>query len=208
MPCEVRKPSSPCRTPLLCTTILHCNPFALLPFHPIQRLFFQSLAHSSQKHRGYTPLSNRGPEMTHSLALTKDRSRCSYRTPAGRRCRQSAQNATLSTCRKHADPHFRARVVTNFHSTLTRDSEEFTTARGIHSSLSELYRLLAEDRISTRRASVLAYITQLLLRTLPLAIAEANLTTDKTPPIVDFGDLPRPDRSGVPQPPSDSPNPQ
>lgn len=50
---------------------------------------------------------------------------------------------------------------------LTRQSDDFQTAAGIHRSLSELYRNLAQNRIFPRRAAVLAYISNLMLRTLP-----------------------------------------
>ena len=47
------------------------------------------------------------------------------------------------------------------------DAARFQNAQGINHSLRALYALLAQDRISPRRAAVLAYITSLLLRTLP-----------------------------------------
>jgi hypothetical protein len=50
---------------------------------------------------------------------------------------------------------------------LTRDAEDFQNAQGINNSLGSLYYLLSEGIISPRRASVLAYISSLLLRTLP-----------------------------------------
>jgi hypothetical protein len=46
-------------------------------------------------------------------------------------------------------------------------SQNFQTAQGVNFALANIYRLLAANRISPRRASVLAYINSLLLRTLP-----------------------------------------
>jgi hypothetical protein len=50
---------------------------------------------------------------------------------------------------------------------LTEKACRFQNAQGINHSLGALYTLLAQGRISARRASVLAYISNLLLRTLP-----------------------------------------
>jgi len=50
---------------------------------------------------------------------------------------------------------------------LSRLSERFKTAQGINYSLMNLYQLLAQNRISPRRAAILSYISSLLLRTLP-----------------------------------------
>jgi hypothetical protein len=47
---------------------------------------------------------------------------------------------------------------------LTRDADAFCSPEGIRHSLSELYVLLAQNRISTRRASVLAFIGSLMIR--------------------------------------------
>jgi len=49
----------------------------------------------------------------------------------------------------------------------TEQASRFQNAQGINYSLGALYSLLAQGRISPRRASVLAYISSLLLRTLP-----------------------------------------
>jgi hypothetical protein len=54
----------------------------------------------------------------------------------------------------------------NLERTLTEDACEFQNAQDINHSLGALYTLLAQGRISPRRASVLAYISNLLLRSL------------------------------------------
>src|SRR5882672_7893032 len=51
--------------------------------------------------------------------------------------------------------------------TLFENRRDFQTAQGVNNSLRSLYWLAAQNRISTRRASVLAYIGSLILRTLP-----------------------------------------
>lgn len=55
----------------------------------------------------------------------------------------------------------------NFADLLAGHAEDFQTPEGINHSLAALYKLLASDHISTRRATGLAYIASLLLRTLP-----------------------------------------
>jgi hypothetical protein len=59
-------------------------------------------------------------------------------------------------------------------STLTANLDDFTSAAQINDFLSRLLLLLAQDKISTRRAAVLAYITNQLLRTLPAIAKEEN----------------------------------
>jgi len=67
---------------------------------------------------------------------------------------------------------------------------------GIHNSISELYKLLAADLISARRrAAVLAYIANLLLRTIPIVHSELDPDSSKDSVRIDFGDLPRPKRN-------------
>ena len=55
----------------------------------------------------------------------------------------------------------------------------FQTAQGVNFSLMNLYQLLAQNRISPRRAAILAYISSLLLRTLP------QIDADKAAGIID-----------------------
>ncbi len=64
------------------------------------------------------------------------------------------------------------------------------TAQGINYSLRSLYWLAGKNRVSSRRAKVLAYICGLLLRTLPVMAEErrAGITYIPNPP---EPDLPR-----------------
>jgi hypothetical protein len=90
-------------------------------------------------------------------------SRCQHRTAAGRQCRSLAADPCSGLCPHHAAPTRAA----NFREALTRNAFDFQRAQGVNNSLGVLYGLLAEGHISPRRASVLAYISSLLLRTLP-----------------------------------------
>jgi hypothetical protein len=66
---------------------------------------------------------------------------------------------------------------------LSRNFQYFQTAQGINYSLMNLYQLLAQNRISPRRAAVLSHICGLLLRTLPQIDADkAAGITDPTKP--------------------------
>jgi hypothetical protein len=89
--------------------------------------------------------------------------RCQHRTAAGRQCRSLASDPSSGLCPHHAATE---RAV-NFREVLTRDAFDFQRPQGVNNSLGALYNLLAEGRISPRRASVLAHISSLLLRTLP-----------------------------------------
>ena len=92
--------------------------------------------------------------------------RCEYRSATGRRCRLSVTDARSGLCRQHRAQQLQEQS-SDHHLELVRNFEGFQTAQGINISLKHLYELLAQNRISPRRASVLAYINSLLLRSLP-----------------------------------------
>jgi len=98
--------------------------------------------------------------------------RCQHFTPSGRQCSSLVGDRSSGLCPRHA-ALTQARNV-NFREALTRQAADFQSAQGVNHSLGALYDLLAEGRISPRRASVLAYISSLLLRTLPAIDYEAD----------------------------------
>jgi hypothetical protein len=91
--------------------------------------------------------------------------RCQHRTPTGRQCRSLVVDPNSSFCPAHAASE--PADSEDFTAALTEKACRFQNAHGINQSLGALYTLLAQGRISPRRASVLAYISNLLLRTLP-----------------------------------------
>ncbi len=95
-----------------------------------------------------------------------DATRCCHRTANGR-CRMPAVDSATNLCFDHARKALQARQDSDFARYLTRESSGFQTAQGINHSLADLYTLLAHGHISPRRASVLAYVASLLLRSLP-----------------------------------------
>jgi hypothetical protein len=78
-------------------------------------------------------------------------------------------------------------------STLTANLDDFTSAAQINDFLSRLL-LLPQDKISTRRAAVLAYITNQILRTLPVIAKEEDAK-----PTTIIADMPGPDTSALRQ---------
>ena len=91
--------------------------------------------------------------------------RCQYRTATGRQCCSLAVDPDSSFCARHAASE--PSDSEDFSLALTQKACRFQNAQGINHSLGELYTLCAQGRISPRRASTLAYISSLLLRTLP-----------------------------------------
>jgi hypothetical protein len=92
--------------------------------------------------------------------------RCQHRTRKGR-CRELVSDAASSLCFKHAAQGKKDQDTANIAARLIGDTAEFTSAVTINRSLGELYKLLARDEIAPRRAAVMTYTCNLLLRTLP-----------------------------------------
>jgi hypothetical protein len=101
-----------------------------------------------------------------SLAFAVLSTRCSHRTAAGRQCRRLSADAHSGLCNHHRAVQ-KQKEAEDLSDALLARSQNFQTAQGINFALANIYRLLAANRISTRRASVLAFINSLLLRTLP-----------------------------------------
>jgi hypothetical protein len=115
--------------------------------------------------------------------------RCNHLFPNGRRCRLHPTNGNPHFCPAHTPLPANHPDAAAIASTLTANLDDFTSAAQINDFLSRLLLLLAQDKISTRRAAVLAYITNQLLRTLPAIAKEEN--SGETTIIFD---MPGPDR--------------
>jgi len=116
--------------------------------------------------------------------------RCIFLYPNGRRCRLSATTPNSHFCPAHTRLPQNQPEPAEVASTLTANLDDFTSAAQINNFLSRLLLLLAQDKISTRRAAVLAYITNQLLRTLPAIAKEVNAE-----PTQIIFDMPGPDRT-------------
>jgi hypothetical protein len=119
-----------------------------------------------------------------------DSPRCQYRTRTGRRCRRPISDAATGLCSKHLKSRQNYRKEADLSATLLGQLTELSSACDINKVLSSLFLALSQDRIAARRAAVLAYIGNLLLRTLPAMDRE---TGEGGPPQVIF-DMPRPTR--------------
>jgi hypothetical protein len=136
-----------------------------------------------------------------SSPVNPDAGRCLHRTPTGRRCKLSVFNETVGLCQRHAASHQR-NVDPVLTEVLAGDANAFLSAKGINRSLMQLHTLLVKDMISTRRAAVLAYITSLLLRTLPAMEEESAVPEPKKQPLKIIWDIPHPPHEDEPPPPT------
>jgi hypothetical protein len=123
--------------------------------------------------------------------------RCQHRSLKGR-CRQLASGPAAILCFDHARAEQQAKNDFALLAPLVRKCEEFQSAEALNETLGALHNLLAEGRISPRRAAVIAYVDSLILRTLPAMAKEDG----HTPIIFDMPgpDRDRPDRDKVPIP--------
>jgi hypothetical protein len=118
---------------------------------------------------------------------------CQQRTPSGRRCRMAVSDVDSGLCSKHAAEHQRDLDQADLAAVLIGDIQEFRSAADINHSLGELYKLQARNKITPRRAAVMAYTANLLLRTLPAIAGEKLLQLQQHGPLpaFDMSDWPR-----------------
>ena len=121
-------------------------------------------------------------------------SRCQHSTATGRRCRSVALDTNTGLCFRHFALRNTQSDSIDLSSAFGDKLSQFNTAVGIHDFVAQLTTLLVQSRISCRRASVLAFCSQLLLRTLPAIEHEIN-GDDRVQVII----------NGVPQRPDEFP---
>ena len=134
-----------------------------------------------------------------SLPHVSPEGRCHHRFINGTRCRLLVPNAESLFCRTHAHLPEHEHAPVDLSATLTAGLTEFKSAVPINEFLSRLLLLEAEGRISPRRAAVMAYTCNLILRTLH-AIDKGLHPEDQDERQIII-DLPRPRRDD-PVPPS------
>src|SRR6266851_8335512 len=122
--------------------------------------------------------------------------RCSHRFPNGKRCRNSASHSHFGLCLNQQMPNDSA----DLSAELLPELSEFSAGTDIRQFLARLLTLVTKGRISPRRASVLAYITNQLLHS-HRAIDRENLLQleDSGPPRLEAGDIPLPGDSRLDQ---------
>ncbi|HXY23660.1 MAG TPA: hypothetical protein VEI73_03365 [Candidatus Acidoferrum sp.] len=96
----------------------------------------------------------------------EDLPRCQKRTRNGR-CRMLVPDHSSSFCPEHARSAVNFRRAADLSTLLTEGLTDFKSATPINDFLSRLLLHQAEGRIPPRRAAIMAYTCNLLLRTLP-----------------------------------------
>jgi len=117
--------------------------------------------------------------------------RCQHLFVNGTRCRLLVPNADSLFCPRHAKLPQHEQELSDLSSTLMADLTDFKSALPINEFLSRLLRYQTSGRVAPRRAAVMAYTCNLLLRTLPAIEHEVKPQDDETRIIID---MPRPDR--------------
>ncbi len=132
--------------------------------------------------------------------------RCRHFTADGRRCRLAVLDVRTNLCFRHSSlisavsqpPHNDSEDLS---ADLLPELSEFSAGTDIRQFLARLLTLVTKGRISPRRASVLAYITNQLLHSHRAIFLETNPADEE--PIRIINDMPRPLRDWPdPAPPS------
>lgn len=97
-------------------------------------------------------------------------------------------------CQKHSSFRPDDPDSVNLAPALLGDLTQLTSAVHMQTTLSKLFMLLAQNRVTTRKAAVLTYIIQQLLQTLPAVYYETHDDKDDNRATI-IMDGPRPDRS-------------
>jgi hypothetical protein len=126
---------------------------------------------------------------------TTRHSRCRHFTANGRQCRLRVLDTHSGLCFRHAGLQNNQPADVDLTAMLSVPLGEFKNASQINDFLSKLLVLLAQNRISSRRAAVLAYITNQLLRTLTAIQDELDAQSPQDAPYDLIVDIPRPDRT-------------
>jgi len=130
------------------------------------------------------------PEISSSTATSNSvLPHCQKRTASGRRCRMVISDPDSGLCRKHAAERLEELDQADLAASLIGNVEEFRSAADINHSLGELYKLQAHNKITPRRAAVMAYTCNLLLRTVAAMQQELD-----SKPVEFIFDMPRPKR--------------
>ena len=134
------------------------------------------------------------PETSSSTSITNSAPpHCQYRSASSRRfCRMAISDLDSGLCARHAALLQEDIDQADLSACLIGDIQEFRSADDINHTLGELYKLQARNKISPRRASVMAFTCSLLLRTLPALQQELHPQNDGLQHFI--MNMPRPDR--------------
>jgi hypothetical protein len=126
-------------------------------------------------------------------------SRCRHFTVNGRQCRLRVLDTRSGLCFRHASPPPAQSDSEDLSPELLPQLSEFESAADVKEFLARLLVLVTKGRVTPRRASVLAYITNQLLHSHSAFYREVHAQDDR--PQQWIMDLPRPRRDD-PVPPS------
>ena len=123
------------------------------------------------------------PEGTHLIPVTSSSTtitdssplHCQHRSASGRRFfAVCPSDPDSGLCSRHAALLQKDLDQADLAAFLIGDIQEFRSAADISHSLGELYKLQARNKITPRRAAVMSYTANLLLRTLPAIALETD----------------------------------
>jgi hypothetical protein len=105
--------------------------------------------------------------------------RCLHRTKCGRRCRRPAAGPESRFCERHEGIDD-ADHKPDLSLALTAGLQKLDSPAALSEFLSRLLLLLSQDRISPRRAAVLAYVTNQILRAVSAVERQATKNEEGT----------------------------
>jgi hypothetical protein len=120
--------------------------------------------------------------------------RCRHYTDQGRRCQLPVVDTRSGFCFRHAKPQPAPSDSVDLSAELIGELSDFESAVAINKFLTNLLSLVTKGRVSPRRASVLAYITNQLLHS-HRAIDYDDERHSGDEPVTIIMNAPRPDRS-------------
>jgi hypothetical protein len=134
------------------------------------------------------------PSSTGATLVATGHEKCRHFTARGRQCRLPALRSGL--CFRHAALELQPTqpVDVDLSADFLIQLDDLQSADQINQFLAKLLILVVQNRISVRRAAVLAYITNQLLRTVSIM----NKGNAENPQII--CDMPSPERDRVPPP--------
>jgi hypothetical protein len=120
--------------------------------------------------------ANRKPQpKPKSFVKLAPQDRCRHFTATGRQCRLAILDRASGLCFRHVGRQFLASGDEDLSPAFLGLLSGFQSASRIHDFVTQVTVLLVQNRISTRRAAILAYLAQILLRTLPPSTSKKRL---------------------------------
>jgi hypothetical protein len=118
-------------------------------------------------HAQSVQLAHGETDASESQERNEDAPRCAFRYANRHLCRFSITPLSAPFCQNHSSFRPDDPDSINLAPALLGDLTELITAVDMQTTLSRLFILLAQNRVTTKKASVLTYIIQQLLHTLP-----------------------------------------